>query len=198
MAQDCGWTVEEGRLVALLGAPPFKKQIPSGRSTPARSIQWVNDQAVTTLVLPIKGLNIPFNDVTLQEGDTVTVEWPRELLISVLGLVRDPGNFPYPPNTEYNLIQAIGLAGGLDPVSDPRYVSIYRLQPDGEISSITIQLVNTRNEQDLTDALAMPVKAGDVISVEHTLRTRTNVFFDRYFRLTFGSLCRSNRPLGRE
>ncbi len=186
VAQDCGWTVEGTRFVIPLVAPSIKKQIPSGRSTPAGSIQLVNDQAVTTLVLPVKGLNIPFNDVTLQEGDTVTVEWPRELLISVLGLVRNPGNFPYPPNAEYNLIQALGFAGGLDPVADPRYVSIYRLQPDGQIASMTVQLVNTKNEQDLTEALAMPVRPGDVISVEHTLRTRTNVFFDRFFRLTFG------------
>jgi len=32
----------------------------------------------------------------------------------------------------------------------------------------------------------MPIKPGDVVSVEHTPRTRTNVFFDRYFRMTFG------------
>lgn len=187
VAQDCGWAVEEGRLVTLLGAPPIKKQVPYSPGAAVRSIELVSDdKAVTTLVLPVKGLNIPFSDVALQEGDSVTVEWPRERLISVVGLVRNPGNFPYPQNTQYNLIQAIGFAGGLDAAADPRYVSMYRLQPDGQIASVTVQLVNTKSEQDLTDALALPVQPGDVISVEHTLRTRTNVFFDRYFRLTFG------------
>lgn len=138
VAQDCGWTVEEGRLVTLLGAPPIKEQVPYSPSAAVRSVERVSDdKAVTALVLPVKGLNIPFRDVALQEGDSVTVEWLRERLISVLGLVRTPGNFPYPQNTQYNLIQAIGFAGGLDAVADPRYVSMYRLQPDGQIASVT-------------------------------------------------------------
>jgi protein involved in polysaccharide export with SLBB domain len=186
-ARDCGWQVDGERFQVLLGTSAVKKQIPSGRGLAVRAVESVNnEEAVTTIVLPIKGLNIPFSDVALQEGDTVVVEWPQERLMSVLGLVRNPGNFPYPQNDRYNLIQAIGFAGGLDAVADPRYVTIYRLQPDGEIANVTVQLVNPRNESDLTTALALPVKPGDVISVEHTLRTRTNVFFERYFRITFG------------
>jgi protein involved in polysaccharide export with SLBB domain len=186
VARDCGWQVEARRLVTHLSASPVKKQVLPRWSAAVRSVALAEPEPVTTLVLPVKGLNIPFADVALQEGDSVVVEWPREQLISVVGLVRNPGNFPYPQNTQYNLIQAIGFAGGLDMVADPRYVSIYRLQPDGTIESVTVQLVNLKNERDLTEALALPVKPGDVISVEHTLRTRTNVFFDRYFRITFG------------
>jgi len=186
VAQECAWEVDEGRFVTPVSASPVKKRIPSSRAVAVRSVGLVDEQAVTTLVLPIKGLNIPFADVALQEGDSVVVEWPREQFISVLGLVRNPGNFPYPQNTQYNLIQAIGFAGGLDAVADPRYVSIYRLQPDGQIASVVVQLVNPKNEPDLTESLAIPVKPGDVVSVEHTPRTRTNVFFDRFFRITFG------------
>jgi len=139
-----------------------------------------------TLVLPVRGLNIPFADVVLEEGDTVVVEPPREQLISVVGLVAHPGNMPYPPGVRYTLMQAIAFAGGLDLVADPRYVSVYRLAPDGEIVSVTFRLVNPHRQRQLTDALALPLKPGDVVSVEHTPRTRTNVFFDRVFRISLG------------
>ena len=139
-----------------------------------------------TLVLPVRGLNIPFADVVLEEGDTVVVEPPREQSISVVGLVTRPGNMPYPPGAQYNLIQAIAFAGGLDLVADPRYVSVYRLAPDGEIVSTTFQLVNPHHRQQLTESLSLPLRPGDVVSVEHTLRTRTNVFFDRVFRISLG------------
>lgn len=141
---------------------------------------------VETLILPVRGLNIPFADVSLQEGDTVVVEPPREQFISVVGLVRTPGNLPYPPGTQFNLIQAIAFAGGLDQVADPRYVSVYRLTPEGEIISITFQLVNPHLQQQLTRALAVSLLPGDVVSVENTPRTRTNVFLDRVFRITLG------------
>ena len=139
-----------------------------------------------TLVLPVRGLNIPFADVVLAEGDTVVVEPPREQSVAVMGLVARPGNMPYPPGARYNLIQAIAFAGGLDLVADPRYVSVYRLAPDGQIAGVTFQLVNPHRQQQLTGTLALPLKPGDVVSVEHTPRTRMNVFLDRVFRISLG------------
>ncbi len=50
------------------------------------------------IVLPVKGLNIPFADVVLRNGDSVIVERFREPLITVVGLVNRPGNFQYPPD----------------------------------------------------------------------------------------------------
>jgi protein involved in polysaccharide export with SLBB domain len=141
---------------------------------------------IQTLVLPVRGLNIPFADVVLLEGDTVVVEPPREQSISVVGLVTRPGNMPYPPGARYTLLQAVAFAGGLDLVADPRYVSVYRLAPDGHVVSATFQLVNPHRQQQLTDTLALPLKPGDVVSVEHTPRTRTNVFLDRVFRISLG------------
>jgi protein involved in polysaccharide export with SLBB domain len=143
-------------------------------------------QGVETLVLPVRGLNIPFADVPLEEGDTVVVEPPREQFVSVVGLVAKPGNMPYPPGAQYTLIQAIAFAGGLDLVADPRYVSVYRLAPDGEVVGATFRLLHPRNQRQLTQALALPLKPGDVVSVEQTPRTRTNLFFERVFRITLG------------
>lgn len=139
-----------------------------------------------TLVLPVRGLNIPLTDVPLREGDAVVVERPRTQYVSVLGLVGAPGRFPYPPNTEYTLAEALASAGGMDLVADPRYVSIYRLRGDGTVASATYELVNPKNQESLTEALALNLKPGDVVSVEQTPRTRTNLFLDRVFRISLG------------
>jgi hypothetical protein len=166
-------TPTQGEEQNVMQAPGVQRD-PKGDTSPL---------GTQTLVLPVRGLNIPFADVVLEEGDTVVVEPPWEQSISIVGLVGRPGNMPYPSGVRYTLIQAIAFAGGLDLVADPRYVSVYRLAPDGQIVSITFQLVNPRRQHQLMDALAIRLKPGDVVSVEHTPRTRTNVFFDRVFRI---------------
>jgi len=140
-----------------------------------------------TIILPVKGFNIPFTDVVLEDGDNVIVERLAQPLFSVVGLVNRAGNFPYPPNVQYNLMQALAFAGGLNPAAEPRYATVYRLRPDGSIIHATFELVKTGNSSHLTDALNIQIKPGDIVSVEHTPRTRTNVFLDRVFRINMGT-----------
>ncbi|MCJ7654061.1 MAG: SLBB domain-containing protein [Dehalococcoidia bacterium] len=141
----------------------------------------------TTFVLPVRGLNIPFTDVALQEGDTVIVERLEMSLFTVIGLVNKPGNFPYPPDVQYNLVQAIAFAGGLDQAAEPRYATVYRLNKDGSIVRTPFQIIRTKNGSQLTDALNIPIKPGDIIAVEDTPRTRTNAFLKRIFYFNFGA-----------
>ena len=84
-------------------------------------------------------------------------------------------------------MQALAFAGGLDATSEPRYATIYRLKADGTICHATFEIVESRNSSQLTDALNTLIKPGDIVSVEHTPRTRTNVFFDRVFRINVGT-----------
>lgn len=140
-----------------------------------------------SIVLPIKGLNIPFADVLLQDGDNVIVERLQVPLFTVVGLVNSPGNFEYPPDARYNLMQVLAFAKGLNQVAEPRYVTVYRLKPDGEIVSVILKLVDTGRGPSLTDVLNVRIKPGDIISVEHTPRTRTNLFLDRIFRINIGT-----------
>jgi len=139
------------------------------------------------IVLPVKGLNIPFADIVLQDGDTVEVEQLQMPLFTVLGLVTKPGNYPYPPNARYSLMQAIGFAGGLEPSGDPRYATVYRLRGDGSIVSVVLPVVNVPKGPTLADASNTLVKPGDIVFVEHTPRTRTTQFLDRMFRITVGA-----------
>ena len=136
-----------------------------------------------SLVLPVKGFNIPFADVALHDGDSVIVERLQQPLFTVMGLVNTPGNFPYLPDARYTLMQAIGFAGGLNIVAEPRYVTIYRLKRDGTCVSATFPM---KGKKKLADASNTLIKPGDIVAVEHTLRTRTALFFDRIFRITTG------------
>ena len=114
----------------------------------------------------------------------------EEPLFSVLGLVNKQGNFPYPPDSQYNLMQAIGFAGGLDRVAEPHFATIYRLKHDGTIASAVFQIVNTGEKSMLKEALNIPIKPGDIIDVEHTPRTRTNEFLNGLFRVNIGTYIR--------
>lgn len=151
------------------------------------TIEYGTDSNAEMIVLPVKGLNIPFTDVALEAGDIVEVE-PLEIpLFTVVGLVNKPGNFPYPPNAQYNLMQAIAFAGGLDRVAKPRYATVYRLKEDGSIVRMPFQIIDTKNGSQLTEALNISIKAGDIVVVEDTLRTRTNEFLQRIFNVNFGA-----------
>lgn len=186
-AQQARWRIEDDRFVM----PHASADLPAGstqktlRGTHLAAL-GADDRDVETLVLPVRGLNIPFEDVVLNDGDSVVVERIDNQYVSVLGLVRLPGRFPYPPETRYTLAETLALAGGLDMVADPRFVSVYRLRSDGTVASATFQLVDPKNQESLTERLAIFLKPGDVVSVEHTPRTRTNVFLDRVVRISLG------------
>jgi protein involved in polysaccharide export with SLBB domain len=135
------------------------------------------------IVLPVKGINIPFVDVALHDGDTITVERFSMPLFTVLGLVNKAGNYDYPPEANFNLIQAIGFAGDLDIQLDPRYVTVYRLKQDGTVARAVFSL---KQGSALTEDLAVPILPGDIIAVEHTPKTRRKEFINRVFRLNTG------------
>jgi protein involved in polysaccharide export with SLBB domain len=134
-------------------------------------------------VLPIKGLNTPFADVALQEGDTVVVERLGQPMFTVFGLVERPGNFPYPPDVQYNLMQAIAFAGGLDRDAEPRYATIYRLNGNGQSAHVTLAITDGTK---LVESSNVIIRPGDIIVVEQTPKTRTKQFLDRTFRANIG------------
>ena len=104
--------------------------------------------------------------------------------ITVMGLVNGPGSFPYPPNVQYNIMQAIGLANGLNLSLDPRYTTVYRLNADGKIVKATFYV---EKGIELEKAMSTLIKPGDIIVVEHTPRTRTNEFLKGIFRINIGT-----------
>lgn len=145
------------------------------------------------IVLPVKNLNIPFVDLALHEGDNVIVEKLQIPMFSVLGLVSKPGNFEYPPHEDYNLIEAIGFAGGLNPDLAPRYATVYRLGAEGEIRHIRVDIRKAAQSQNenVPSGMRVRIKPGDIVAVEDSPRTRTNKFLRDTFRLNIGLYTRN-------
>lgn len=107
----------------------------------------------------------------------------HERIFTVMGLVNKSNAFPYPPDVQYNLMEALAHAGGLDMVADPRYVQIFRQDASGEIVSCSFSV----KKKSLKKTYAVAVKPGDVVYVGHTLRTRMNKFMAEVFHITVGS-----------
>ena len=154
--------------------------IPQGASV-IRITRPEQKQPAGPLVLPIKGLNMPFVDVALKGGETIEVEKLNPQTFTVLGLVRGPGTFPFPPDQRINLIQALGAAGGTDPISDPRFATVYRQNPDGTVISARFQIngktdgwtkASLFTDSTYGASAFVGLKPGDVVSVEHDAHTR--------------------------
>jgi polysaccharide export outer membrane protein len=106
-----------------------------------------------------------------------------ERVFAVVGLVKGSGVFPYPADVQYNLMEALAFAGGLDMVADPRYLKIYRKDAGGDLVSATFGV----DKQSMADTYAIVIKPGDLIYVDHTLRTRINKFITDVFHITVGA-----------
>ena len=107
----------------------------------------------------------------------------HERVFTVMGLVNKPDAYAYPPDVQYNLMEALAFAGGLDMVADPRHVKVFRQDAEGQVLQATFGI----GEKALKDAYEVAIKPGDVIYVDHTLRTRINKFLHDVFHITFGA-----------
>jgi polysaccharide export outer membrane protein len=134
------------------------------------------------VVLPVKGLNVPFTDVELRRGDTVEVERYEPDTFTVIGLVVKPGAYEYPPEVSYNLMQALAIAGGVDMISDPPYATVFRRDRDGRIVPATFEIAGGG----LVQSSNLRIKPGDVIVIEHTAATWTRSVFAQVLRIQFG------------
>lgn len=105
-----------------------------------------------------------------------------ERIFAVIGLVNKSGIFSYPADVQYNLMEALAFAGGLDMIADPRYLKIYRQDVKGKVVSSTFGI----NKGALDDAYSLTIKPGDLIYVDHTFRTRFNKFMSEVFFITVG------------
>ena len=104
-------------------------------------------------------------------------------VFAVIGLVKESGVFPYPADVQYNLMEALAFAGGLDMVADPRYLKIYRKDAGGDLVSATFSV----DKKSMSDTYATVIKPGDLVYVDHTLHTRINKFVTDVFHITIGA-----------
>jgi len=140
------------------------------------------DGAPTLVVLPVKGLNIPLSDVALRGGERIEVERYEPDTFTVIGLVKQPGAYAYPPEVSYNLLQALAVAGGTDPIADPPYATIFRKDATGEIIPATFGI----GSDGTGSSAALQIKPGDVIAVQHTAASWTRSLASEIIRINIG------------
>jgi polysaccharide biosynthesis/export protein len=118
----------------------------------------------------------------LRDGDVIYVAKRVPKPVYVLGLVRKPGEFPYPVNQELRVLDAIALAGGCsNPLAEDVLV-IRRLPEKSEPIRIAVSLQAAKQGQDNV-ALA----PGDTVSVEHTPVTAFADMIQTFVRVGLGA-----------
>ena len=116
----------------------------------------------------------------LVDGDVVYVAERMLRPIYVIGLVRKPGEFPYPTTQELRVVDALALAGGAsNPVAEDIMV-IRQLPNQKEPVRIAVSLQGAKNGRDNV-ALA----PGDTVSVEQTPMTVAVDVITTFFRFGF-------------
>ena len=133
------------------------------------------------VVLPVRDLYIPFADVALAGGEIVEVERYEAKFFTVLGLVDQPGSYPYPEGAQYNLMQAIGFAGGIGAV-EPQYVKVHRQDRSGDLATVVFRLKDLR----ASPRMDLAIKPGDVVALDHTLASRITKLLTEVLRIQTG------------
>ena len=134
------------------------------------------------IVLPVKGLNVPYSDLALSGGETIEVMRYEPDTFTVVGLVRTPGAFEYPPEVTYNLMQALVIAGGVDTIADPPWATVFRKDASDRIIPATFKIKG----DGLVQSSKLPIKPGDVIVIEHTAASWTRSLLSQIVNLQFG------------
>jgi polysaccharide biosynthesis/export protein len=120
----------------------------------------------------------------LQNGDTITVEDRKTKPIYVMGMVNKPGEYPMPVDRDIRVLEAIGLAGGVDRASLPDKALVVRQRPDGSgIVSIRIDLDKAKK----SNAENIRLMQGDTVSVEETAKSFTRGLLRSAVRVGLGA-----------
>ena len=135
-----------------------------------------------TETIAILDKNVPVRNVELRDGDTIIVEPGDQSGISVVGLVKKPGMFPWNSSRKCTVMDALAFAGGVNDLADPQYVRVYRESDEGEMLSVLLKIVGPS----ALDAGQLRLKARDIVVVEPTPRTRSRLFLSQIIRMGVG------------
>lgn len=106
----------------------------------------------------------------LENGDTISIDDRKVKPIYVIGMVGKPGEYPLPVDRDLRVLEAIGLAGGVDRASLPDKALVIRQRPDGSgVVAIRVD-INTAKKDNNQNIRLM---AGDTLSVEETVLSYT-------------------------
>ncbi len=114
----------------------------------------------------------------LPDGSTIRVEQRNPAPISVVGLVRKPGQYDFPTNHDLRVFGAIGLGGGISSQL-ANEVLVMRYHPEtGELIPIKLSLSSAKKNAEENLLLA----PGDIVSVEQSPATIVSDVLSRVIR----------------
>jgi len=134
--------------------------------------------------IPLETLNrivATGRDIPLVEGDVVNVGRKKRRYFCVWGLVRRPGVYEIPADTEIRITHALAMAGGIDPAAAPRHATLVRVAANGQEERVPLDLTAIAKGR----APAIVLRAGDEVTVQSTLGTEVRSFLSRVFRVYF-------------
>jgi polysaccharide biosynthesis/export protein len=117
----------------------------------------------------------------LRDGDVVQVVKRKLPPVYVIGLVQKPGSFPYPPNQEIRVLDALAMAGGVSNAVAEDVLLIRHLPDRQEPVRIAVSIQGAKNGQD-----NLVLAPGDTISVERTPATAVVDVVQTFFRVALG------------
>jgi protein involved in polysaccharide export with SLBB domain len=154
-----------------------------------------------TIALPVVGI-VPVSGMTRSEVEEAIVRahYPKyivrppaivcnisehrdERTFAVMGLVREPDSFEYPPNAHFTLTDALAMAGGTNVTANPQYATIYRQDANGEVVSATFKIDSAH----MAEASKVLIEPGDIISVDRSFSTELNMALDKLLHFGVGA-----------
>jgi protein involved in polysaccharide export with SLBB domain len=140
-------------------------------------------QEAKEILMPVRGLNVPFADLALAGGEEIEIARFCPVGLTVVGLVKKPGFFPTEPDGTYNLAQALAMAGGIDYQANPLFATVCRQAADGRLLSRPVPVGNA----DLSDAAAITLRPGDTVVVENSPATDIRIILLQALRVSVGA-----------
>jgi polysaccharide export outer membrane protein len=160
----------------LAASGPYASAVPASYEQPgaAEAASIKVDLAAATSGL----VKVP----DLRDGDVVHVAKRTLPPIYVIGLVTKPGSFPYPPNQDIRVLDAVALAGGCSNPLAEDILLIRRIPGAKEPVRIAVSLQGAKNGQD-----NVTLAPGDTVSVERTPATAVADVIQTFFRVGLGA-----------
>lgn len=95
---------------------------------------------------------------------SVSIEARIRKTVTVLGQVQRPGVFELPAHRQLTLVEAIGMAGGVTRIGNPKKISLKRVE-GGSSNVLTLNLteITAGQGQDI------PLRDGDVVNIPESL-----------------------------
>jgi polysaccharide export outer membrane protein len=183
MAVNATSAVDASGVQLTSAIPPIRRLSgPDGQPQPLPMPGESAASAPETLTIDLAELDAAGrNNISLKDGDVVRVETRDPTPISVIGLVKKPGQYDMPVGQPVHVLDAIAMAGERsNEWADKIYITRH-VKGENEPVVIQTSVAQAQHNNEHNIRLA----PGDVVSVEKTPQTVLNDLFRSIIRFSF-------------